>query len=91
MKLKLKPSLRVKRRYLLLSAESKEKVEKLILDYIGILGWAKASPVFINSHSKDIILSVNRKSLDDIKASFEMSDSNIKILKISGTLKGLEK
>ena len=66
---------------------TKDKVEKIILDYIGILGWAKASPVFV----KGTILSVECKSVNDIKASFELCKENIEIIKVSGTLKGLGK
>jgi len=81
----LKKSMRDRKRYLLLENASKKDVEKAILDYIGILGWAKASPVFVKSG----ILAVNRQQLEEIKASFELA--KIKIKKISGTLKGLGK
>lgn len=84
-----KSSARIKRRYVLISADSKDEIEKLILDYIGVLGWAKASPSFIKSNTDRFILSVNREEINNIKASLELSNSNIKILKISGTLKGL--
>jgi len=90
MKLKVKPSAKIRRRYLLVEG-SKEAVEKIILDYIGILGWAKAVPFFVRSTKKRTILAINRKSLEDIRASFELSKSKIKILKVSGTLKGLSK
>lgn len=91
MKLKLKSSARIKKRYLLLSASSKEEIEKAILDYIGVLGWAKSSPAFIHSKNSRIILSINRKSINEVRAAFELSPKNIKILKVSGTLKGLGK
>jgi RNase P/RNase MRP subunit POP5 len=87
MKLKLKPSARIKKHYILFSSSNKDKIEKIILDYIGILGYAKASPKFI----KPNILSVERKSVTNIKAAFEIADTNIKILRVSGTLKGLNK
>lgn len=86
MKLKIKPSAKIKRRYLLLEA-NKSEVEKAILDYIGILGWAKASPVFL----KEKILSIDRKELTNVRAAFEASPYKIKTLKVSGTLKGLKK
>lgn len=89
MDLKLKPSSKIKRRYLLLSANSKGEIEKAILDYIGILGWAKATPNFIKN-KENIILAINRRSLDDVKSAIELSNLNIRILKISGTLKGLK-
>jgi len=89
--LKLKPSMKIKRRYLLINAESKEKVEKAILDYIGILGWAKAVPFFVKSDGNKIILAVSRESLNDVRASFELCKESINVLRVSGTLKGLEK
>ena len=91
MKLKLKPSAKIKKRYLLLSTPSKEEVEKAILDYLGILGWAKSTPAFIKNSNSKIILSINRKSLNDVRAAFELSPLNIKVLRVSGTLKGLGK
>ena len=84
---KLKPSLRDKKRYILLN-ERKEVVEKVILDYIGILGWAKATPRFLNIDGK-IILVIRREEIDDVRAAFELG--NINVLRVSGTLKGLKK
>lgn len=89
--LKLKPSVRIKRRYLLLKAESKSVVEKTMLDYIGILGYAKASPFFVENGGEKIVLSVDRKMVDDVRAAFELSKEKIKVVKVSGTLKGLGK
>ena len=90
MKLKQKASNKLHRRYLLIDNSDKKLIEKIILDYMGILGWAEAKPVFVNEGGKTI-LAVERKSLEDIRAGFEMSDEKIKILKVSGTLKGLGK
>lgn len=84
----LKKSLRIRRRYLLLDNASRALVEKVILDYIGILGWARATPVFLNKGDKTI-LSVDRKELNEIRAALEMSKKKIKILKVSGTLRSL--
>jgi len=88
MKLKIKPSAKIKRRYLLLNAKSKNEVEKAILDYIGVLGWAKAAPHFVE-RTKKLILAVERKSLTDVRAAFELSTSKIQVQKVSGTIKGL--
>ncbi len=89
MKLKLKSSARIKRHYILLES-SKKEAENAILDYIGILGWAKASPVFIEAKSASkTILSIDRKEMNSVKSAFELSNANIKIIKVSGTLKGL--
>lgn len=87
--MKIKPSARLSRRHLLVEGK-KDEIEKAILDYIGILGWSKAMPVFLKKENK-FILSVNRKSIDGIRAAFELSDKNIKILRVSGTLRGLDK
>ena len=90
MKLKIKPSAKIKRRYLLLKADSKNEIESAILESIGTLGWANASPVFVSSFKQSgIILSIDRKALQNVRAAFELSKNNVKILKVSGTLKGL--
>jgi RNase P/RNase MRP subunit POP5 len=88
-KLKLKPSQKIKRRYLLIESSDRDNIEKVILDYIGILGWARASPYFVKSSGNEIILGVTRESLNEVRAAFEISKEKIKILRVSGTLKGL--
>lgn len=90
MKLKISPSARINRRYLLIEAKSKNEIEKIILEYLGIIGWAKAAPCFVLSE-KNFILAIERKSLENIRAAFELSESDVKILRVSGTLKGLQK
>ena len=81
------PSHREKKRYLLLRGKNlKEEVQKAIKDFVGILGLSEASPRWV----KKDILSINRKSLDKIKASFAIHNKKIEVLKISGTLKGLK-
>lgn len=93
--MKLKRTLQIKKRYLSIAAKNKESVEAAILDYIGMLGWAKASPVFVHSFKNNfpgkIILSVDRRALNDVRAALELSKEKIKILRVSGTLKGLSK
>lgn len=87
----LKPSMREKKRYLLLKGENLDKeVIESIKDFIGVLGMAKSSPNFIKKDKSSAILSVNRKSLDYIKASFAVWPKKIEVLKVSGTLKGLK-
>jgi RNase P/RNase MRP subunit POP5 len=89
--MKLKPSMKSHRRYILLESGTKEEIEKIILDYTGILGWAKAEPIFLRNKDSKLILSVNREEVDNIRAAFEASPFGIKVLRVSGTLKGLEK
>ena len=83
---KIKPSHREKKRYLLLENTDKKGIDEAILNYIGILGYAKASPQIIKTGNK-LILAINRKELDKIRATFLFCD--IKIKKVSGTLKKL--
>ena len=47
MALKQKPSNKVHRRYLLIVEGTKKEIEETVLDYVGILGWAKCKPVFV--------------------------------------------
>ncbi len=89
MKLKLQPSSRVKHRYLLLEAESKKDIEQAIIEGIGTLGWAKAAPLFVEQKSKNFIFAITRESINAVRASIELSPIKIKILRVSGTLKGL--
>ena len=95
MKLKTRSSAKTKRRYILLEAKDKKEIERTILDYLGILGYAKASPLFVRSFKdktkNKIILSVDRSEVSNIRAAFEISKAEIKVGKVSGTLKGLEK
>ncbi len=90
MKQKIRASGRIKRRHILIIGK-KDEVEKIILDYLGILGWARASPSFIDAGNGKIVLSVDRKEVDNVRAAFELCKERIRILRVSGTLKGLGK
>jgi len=87
-KLKLKPSARDKRRYFLVRS-SNARIEKALLEYIGVLGLAKSAYLKINA--KDFpgktVGSCLRKSLNDVRAALALA--GIRIEKVSGTLKGL--
>ena len=92
MVLKSKPSAKIKRRYLLIDAKSRKEVEEVMLEYLGVLGWAKASPVFVDAKKTEkIVLSIDRKELENVCAAFEISDKKISLTRVSGTLKGLSK
>lgn len=88
----LKPSHREKKRYLLLSGKgvSEKNIENSILKFSGVLGYAKASPLVVKKTKNSIILSVNRKELERVKASIALGGKDIKIKKISGTLNKLK-
>ncbi|NPE26978.1 hypothetical protein HNV12_03165 [Methanococcoides sp. SA1] len=93
-KLKLRPSARDKRRYFLVRATNK-KVEDAILEYIGVLGFARSAYMKVDvSRDKKwklgkgyMIGSCLVKSLDDVRAA--LGFVGIEIEKVSGTLKGL--
>lgn len=88
----LKPSMREHRRYLLVKGSNlKENIEKSILDFGGVLGLAKSGLQFIRFSKDSGIISITRESLNSVRASFAVWPEEIKTVKISGTLKGLEK
>ncbi len=86
----LKPSHREKKRYLLLEGADEKTTDEAILDYIGILGYAKASPKIISREKGRLILAINRKELDKVRAAFLIAGKNIKILRVGGSLKKLK-
>ncbi len=77
----LKPSHKERKRYLLIEGKNadKESIEEAILNYVGVLGYAKASPRIVKQNNRRIILSINRKELDKVRAAF-MLKGGIKIL-----------
>jgi hypothetical protein len=84
---KINPAMRIKRRYLLIDS-SEENVKDALLKGIGAIGWAKAAPIFLKEKNK-LVLAVNRKELQNVRASLELSEKDIRVIKVSGTLKGL--
>jgi len=88
----LKPSHREKKRYLLIKGKDANLkiIEEVILEFIGVLGYANSSPQIIKSAAGKVILAINRKEVDKIRTSFLMSGKNLEIVKVSGTLKNLK-
>ena len=87
----LKPSHRERKRYLLIKGKdaNKKNIDEIILDYIGVLGYGKASPQVVMKDSGSLILAVNREKLNEIRASFLVSGKDIQIVKVSGSVKGV--
>jgi RNase P/RNase MRP subunit POP5 len=85
-KLKLKPSARDNRRYLIVEAEN-FRIEKALLEYLGVLGFAKTGYMKVSENGKTIA-SVRREELEKVRAALGMA--GLKINRVSGTLKGLE-
>ena len=84
MKLRAKPTEKIKRRYILFEGK-RDEAEKSLLDYLGLLGWAKASPVFVS----DSVVSVERAWDRHARAAFVLA--SIKVKRVSGTLAGLKR
>jgi len=84
----LKPSHREKKRYLLIKGRdaNKKSIEEAILEFIGVLGYAEANPQIIKSEKGKIILAINRNMLDKIRTSFLMSEKQLEIVKVSGSV-----
>jgi len=93
-RLKLRPSARDSRRYFLIKAGNSE-VEDAILDYVGILGFAKSCYLKVDVSKERrwklkkgyMIGSCVPKSLEEVRAALAIA--GIKIKMVSGTLKGL--
>lgn len=86
----LKPSMREKKRYLLVSGKNlKENIPKAIKDFIGVLGMSKTSLSFIKSDKNSAVISVNRKMLDSVRASLCVWSEKMSVKRVSGTIKGL--
>lgn len=85
----LKPSHREKKRYLLIKGKDADKknIDEAILEFIGVLGYAEASPQIIKNSENKVILAINRGSLDKIRTSFLMSGKDLEIFKVSGSVK----
>jgi len=83
-KLKLLPSLKEKRHYLVFKGD-KEKVEKALMEFLGILGWAKIAPVILVSKRDYGVIGFNRKYANEIRAAFAFY--GLEVLGISGTIK----
>jgi RNase P/RNase MRP subunit POP5 len=87
----LNSAIREKKRYLFLKGNNlRENVEKSILEFIGILGMAKTGLGWIKSDKEQAIISINRKMLEQVKASFTIWPEPIRVTRVSGTLKGLK-
>ena len=82
-------NLRSKKRYLLIKAKTRKDIENSLLNGIGELGISKARPFFVEERENYFILGIERDYVDAIRSSFEIDKNEIRIEKVSGTLKGL--
>lgn len=68
---------------------SKSNVEAALMEYLGVLGWSRAAPVFLKETQKGLIFAVNREELQHVEAACVLYKNPVQVLKVSGTLKGL--
>ena len=88
------PSHKENKRYLLVKGQNsnlKENIEKAILEFSGALGMRKCGLSFIKIEKDSAILSINRESVDLVRASLAVFHEKMEVLRVSGTLKGLSK
>jgi RNase P/RNase MRP subunit POP5 len=87
----LKPSMRERKRYLLVRGENlKTNVEKSINDFVGVLGMSKVGLRWIQHKGCQAIISVDRKMVDFVKASFCIYPERIEIKRVSGSLRKIK-
>jgi RNase P/RNase MRP subunit POP5 len=92
MKIKLLPSLHEKRRYLVFfikeSGNIKSIIDEALLNWLGILGYAKAGPQLIETKRSEkgsyFILNIEHLYIDSVKAALSFK---ARCLGVSGTLK----
>jgi len=88
----LKPTMREKKRYLLIEGkELRKNVEKAILDFIGVLGMSKTALEWIKENKDSAVISINREMIDSVRAGLCVWPSKIEVKRVSGTLKGLKR
>jgi RNase P/RNase MRP subunit POP5 len=88
----LKPSHREKKRYLLIKGKDANKkiFEEVVLEFIGVLGYAESSPQLIKSKENNLIISINRDSLNKIRSAILISGKDLNIVKVSGSVSKLK-
>ena len=86
----LKPSMREKKRYLLVRGNIKD-IERAILDGVGVIGMSKTGLGWIKSGKESAVISINRQVVDSVRACFALWPEKIWVERVSGTLKGLKK
>ena len=84
----LKPTMREKKRYLFVRGYVTD-IERAIYDGIGTIGMSKLGFSKVKTGKDFAVISVNRETVDSVRACFAIWPKEIVISKVSGTLKGL--
>lgn len=86
------PSHRENKRYLVVRGKNlKANIEKAILEFGGVLGLSKVGLSFIKSSGDSAVICVNREAVDLVRASLCVFPDKMEVLKVSGTLRGLNR
>ncbi|MBI3334412.1 hypothetical protein HYZ97_02910 [Candidatus Pacearchaeota archaeon] len=85
--MKQKSTARLKKRYIQTDGSS-EAVKHALLEYMGVSGWARAAPQLL-PWKKGVVIAIRREMVDEVRAALEISSPAIRVLRVSGTLKGL--
>jgi RNase P/RNase MRP subunit POP5 len=87
----LKPSMKEKKRYLLVEGqELRKNIEKSIMNFIGVLGMSKTGLEFIREDRNSAIICINREMINQVRAAICIWPKKMGVRKVSGTLKGLK-
>ena len=88
----LRPSMREKKRYLLVHGSNlKKNIKKAVLDGIGVLGLSKAGFSLIKAGENSAIIAINREMLNEVRACFAIFSEKILVSRVSGSLKKLRR
>jgi len=82
--MKLPSSLKERRHYVIVPKSDEAKIKNVLMDYLGILNYAKAGPKIINLGDK-IAVSIERDFVNAAKTAFLMS--KVQVIKVTGTIK----
>ena len=82
--MKLPSTLREKRHYIIIEKAGESGIKNILMDYLGILNYAKAGPKIIALGNKTAV-SIERDFVNAAKTALILS--KIKVLRVTGTLK----
>jgi hypothetical protein len=81
---------RLHHQHILFAETNAAQVKEGLLQGLGLLGWARAEPVFSTQHAH-VVMSCNPRMINEVKAASVLCSPRLTILRISGTLAGLER
>jgi RNase P/RNase MRP subunit POP5 len=81
--MKLPSSLKERRHYIVLKKTDESKIKNILMQYLGILNFAKAGPKIINLDNKTLI-SIERDFVNAAKTALALS--KIDVIKVTGTI-----